>query len=51
MVKMVTCQECGAKLESAATKHTLKDCGEHHLKRAFDILGKPLILVRIAEEM
>jgi hypothetical protein len=37
--KLITCQECGQKLNSWADKHTLEDCGKYHLKRAEQILG------------
>lgn len=35
------CQECG-KIVFPNEKHTLYDCGEHHLFRAIDIYRKML---------
>jgi len=32
------CGECGATLESPDEEHTIFDCAERHLKRAYEIL-------------
>lgn len=44
---LTICQECGKTLSSWSERHTFLDCGEYHLERAVEILGREKVLVKV----